>query len=125
VTSDLARFSRKADHRQGVSGIRQGLKKARKLFEIKILTPNSYALKILQTIFAKPAPVKAFRGMGGRGYTSKRNVFPKRNPLKCWFQHAKRNIFLRSFPHPAENSGMSRQLTQAPQDSPRQQLPDA
>ncbi len=33
----------------------------------KILTSNSLALKILQTHFANPAPVAAFRGVGGRG----------------------------------------------------------
>ena len=41
--------------------------KACKSFKVKILTSNSYGLKILQTIFAAPAPVKAFRGMGGGG----------------------------------------------------------
>jgi hypothetical protein len=42
----------------------------RKSFKVKILTSNSYALKILQTILAAPAPVKAFRGMGEGGYPS-------------------------------------------------------
>ena len=36
----------------------------------KILTSTSYALKILQTLSAKSAPVKAFRGVGGGGYPS-------------------------------------------------------
>jgi len=34
----------------------------RKLFVIHILIANSLALKILQTLFAEPAPVKPFRG---------------------------------------------------------------
>ena len=52
------------------------LEKARKSFKVKILTSNSYALKILQTIFATPAPVKAFRGVGGGGYPPIPRIFP-------------------------------------------------
>jgi hypothetical protein len=38
--------------------------KSSKWFGINILTSNPKALKILQTIFAMPAPVKAFKGWG-------------------------------------------------------------
>ena len=48
----------------------------RKSFKVKILTSNPYALKILQTIFANPAPVKAFSGGGGRGGTPRFQEFP-------------------------------------------------
>lgn len=42
--------------------------KADKFFVVKILTCKPLRLKILQSIFADPAPVKAFRGVGGGGY---------------------------------------------------------
>ena len=55
----------------------------RKFLVINILT-NSLALKILQTLFAEPAPVKPFRGWG-RG-NSKFAIFPQtelaETPLK-------------------------------------------
>ena len=38
-----------------------------KSFVLKILTSNLFDIKILQTLFADPAPSKAFRGYGGRG----------------------------------------------------------
>lgn len=46
-------------------------------FGIKILTPKSKGLKILRTIFADPAPSKAFRGMGGGGYRNQAVNFPE------------------------------------------------
>jgi hypothetical protein len=76
VTSDLAREFHKADHCQGESGPRTTRYKARKFFEIKILTSHPSALNILQTIFANPAPVKAFKGVGGGGIPRKQG-FPK------------------------------------------------
>ena len=48
-------------------------------FVVKILTSNPLALKILQRHFAKPAPVAAFRGGGGRGYPTPRHTSPKQN----------------------------------------------
>ena len=68
VTSNLAVNKKKADHGQGVSGRNTIREKATKLFVVKILTSKALWLKILQTIFAKPAPVKAFRAGGGGGY---------------------------------------------------------
>ena len=35
---------------------------------MKILTSKLFDIKILQTLFAEPAPSKAFRGMGAGGY---------------------------------------------------------
>jgi hypothetical protein len=61
VTSDLAPGKKKADDRQGVSGLRQRVAEDANSFELKILTSNPLPLKILQTLFAEPAPVKAFR----------------------------------------------------------------
>ena len=52
---------------EGVSGRRAASKNRRKSFLIKILTPNPYALNILQSIFVKRAPVKAFGGGRGGG----------------------------------------------------------
>ena len=48
----------------------------------KILASNSYGLKILQTLFAKPAPVKPFQGVGGRGVSVPRSRFLKWNRRK-------------------------------------------
>jgi hypothetical protein len=79
MTSDLAPTQKKADHRQGVSGTWIPLQEASKFFVIRILTSNPLGLKILQSIFAEPAPVKAFRAGGGRGVPLAFNVFPKRN----------------------------------------------
>jgi hypothetical protein len=67
VTSNLAIHKKKADHGQGVSGTSIPREKAHKFFVIKILTSNSLRLKILQSIFANPAPVKAFKRVGGGG----------------------------------------------------------
>ena len=39
----------------------------RKSFLLKILTSKLFAIKILQTLFANPAPSKAFKGYGGGG----------------------------------------------------------
>jgi hypothetical protein len=67
VTSDLASGGQKADDFQGAIGTADKRQKAPKLFEIKILTTKPYGHKILQSKFAKPAPVKAFRRGGGGG----------------------------------------------------------
>jgi hypothetical protein len=83
VTSNLALCKKKADHGQGVSGTSIIDKKANKSFVIKILTSKPLGLKILQSIFADPAPVNAFRGGGGGGYPKALPNLPKRNALKC------------------------------------------
>jgi hypothetical protein len=61
VTSDLASHSEKVDHRQGGSGIRRSAKKSSNPFVIKILLSKPLGLKILQTLFANPAPVATQR----------------------------------------------------------------
>jgi hypothetical protein len=67
VTSDLAHKKEKADHRHGEWGARASLPKSCNPFVVKILTFKPYGLKILQTLFAKPAPIKAFQMGRGRG----------------------------------------------------------
>jgi hypothetical protein len=76
VTSDLASHERKAEHGQGGGGVRDLDYCELKFFIVKILTSKPLALKILQTIFANPAPVKPFTGVGEGAYTSTRAVFP-------------------------------------------------
>jgi hypothetical protein len=44
------------------------VKQGPKSFVVNILTSKPKAFKILQTIIAKPAPVKFFREVGGGGY---------------------------------------------------------
>ena len=79
VTSALAPGTKQAHPRQGGDGRRRLKKIPYKSFGIKILTSNPYALKILQTHFAKPAPIKAFREGRGRGVPQNPNRFPNRN----------------------------------------------
>ena len=82
VTSDLDPPHESADHGQGGGGIRAGPRKRPNSFVFKILTSNSFALKILPTLFAKPAPVKPFNGVGGRGGALATPKFPKRTWIK-------------------------------------------
>jgi len=49
----------------------------RNSFVLKILTFNPLVLKILQIVFADPAPVKAFRWGRGEGDTPCSHEFPK------------------------------------------------
>jgi hypothetical protein len=77
VTSDLDPEIEKAEDCHGESGRRQIHANGRNPFVLKILTSNPLALKILPAIFARPAPVKAFRGWGEGGYTPGSTGFPK------------------------------------------------
>jgi len=77
VTSNLDHKSQEADHRQGGGGTRNHREKVRKSFIVKILTSKPLGLKILQTLFANPAPLAAFRGWEGGGYTLKSKIFPE------------------------------------------------
>ena len=67
VTSALAPKIERADHGQGGGGGGEDSEKHRKSIVLKILTSNPLGLKILQTVFAEPAPVKAFRRCGEGG----------------------------------------------------------
>jgi hypothetical protein len=59
-------------------------KSTRNSFVLKILTSNLFAINILQTLFANPAPSKLFKGMGEGGYLKKlrvcRNLHPPEPP---------------------------------------------
>jgi hypothetical protein len=77
VTSNLALDRQKADDSQGESGMPSDSEKARKFFVVKIFTSKSFVVKILRRFFAKPAPVKPFRRVGGGGYTLEPKFFPK------------------------------------------------
>ena len=72
VTSNLDPRIQKADHPQRGSGSSSDGEKSRNSFVLKILTYKPLGLKILQAIFADPAPVAAFRGVVGGGYTPQR-----------------------------------------------------
>jgi hypothetical protein len=61
VTSNLDPKIQRADYCQGGGGTRIRYEKRPKFFVIKILTSNYCWLKILHSIFAKRAPVKAFQ----------------------------------------------------------------
>jgi hypothetical protein len=81
VTSNLDPRIQTADHLQGGGGTRRNREPASKSSVLKILTSKPLALKILRAIFAKPAPVKAFRGGGGRGvYPSTSRFSPNETP---------------------------------------------
>jgi len=97
VTSNLDPETQRADHRQGGGGIQPTLQKARKFFQLKILTSNPYGLKILQTVFADPAPVKAFQGVGGGGVPPLSPIFPKREASKSYLHSPHLNCFFGSF----------------------------
>lgn len=74
VTSDLAFHSQRSRSLPRANSKRSDRENDRKPFVIKILTSNPLRLKILQAIFAKPAPVKAFQRVGGGGYPSKARI---------------------------------------------------
>ena len=67
------------------------------LLLVKILTSTSHGLKISQIISAKPAPVKAFRGDGGRG-TPTLPPFPKMKLIRNLNFLTEGQLFFASFP---------------------------
>jgi len=101
VTSDLAFEKKTADHGQGVSGTRDALAASTKFFVVKILTPKPLGLKILQTVFAEPAPLKAFRGWGEGGYPDN-HKFPKTELPKELPKSRLIQLFFRNFPQRIE-----------------------
>ena len=66
VTSNLDPRFQRANHGQG-GGTCKNRGAVPNSFVVKILTPKPLGLKILQTLFADPAPSKPFRGRGGGG----------------------------------------------------------
>jgi len=77
VTSDLDPPCESEDDGQGGDGIGRRSRPP-KSFVIKIMTFNPQGLKILQTLLAKPAPVKPFPWSRERGVSlAKQNLPPK------------------------------------------------
>ena len=97
MTSDLDAEFRKADHRHGEWAKRKISESRCNSIAFKILTSNPYALKILQTIFAEPAPVKAFRGGWGRGVPSNLADFPKSTQAEKGSNQPSNQIYLEFF----------------------------
>ena len=64
------------------------------------MTPKPLGLKILRGILAKPAPDKAFTGLGGGGYPPARQEFPFRNQFRKAQEDSKR-VFFRGYPQAA------------------------
>jgi hypothetical protein len=77
VTSNLDPQLQRADDGQGGGSIRRNREADPNFFVIKILTSNPLGPKILQGIFAEPAPVKAFKRVGGGGVPTKPPDFPE------------------------------------------------
>src|SRR5579862_7460316 len=76
VTFNLALPPKRADSDQGGGGVCGSREKDRNSFVVKILTSKPLALKILQTLFANPAPVRRSSRGGGGGIPHKRQVSP-------------------------------------------------
>ena len=97
VTANLDPGIQIADHCLGGGGARRNREPGHNSFVLKILTSNPLGLKILQTMFANPAPVAAFKGVGGGGYPLKPAVFPKRTRRKSAHQRFSSEIFSAGF----------------------------
>ncbi|SPE22597.1 hypothetical protein SBA2_1000004 [Acidobacteriia bacterium SbA2] len=97
VTSNLDPRIQRADHGQGGGGARRNREPGSNSFVLKILTSKPLGLKILQTIFANPAPVAAFRGVGGGGVPLETRGFPKTNSPKKRASALLTRIFLCRF----------------------------
>jgi hypothetical protein len=82
VTSDLDPGIQRADHGQGGGGAHRNRERGSNSFVLKILTSKPLPLKILQGIFANPAPVVAFRGWGEGEYLLKTRDFPETDSPK-------------------------------------------
>src|ERR1700739_1107084 len=84
-----------------------GAGESRKSLVIKILIRNPCTLKILQILFAKPAPVKPFREWGGGGYPSQLGISRNGSRLSTLFRAAPpifslTHLHRRSFTHTHE-----------------------
>jgi len=77
--------------------MRKGLSKSCNSSVFKILTLNSYGLKILQTLFAEPAPGAPSQGEGGRGVPRTSTDFPKPNGPETVFFVPSFDFFFATF----------------------------
>ncbi len=98
MTSNLAFNKKKADYRQSANGTIFARENTRKLFVIRILTSKPLPLRILQAIFANPAPVKAFRGGGGGGGYPSNPGFPQNETRDNELVALPANNFFSRFP---------------------------
>ena len=86
VASDLATEEEEADHGQGGIGTERAPKRSCNFFfALKFLASNPYALDIVQTPFAKPAPVKPLRGWGRGWVRSQTPEIPQTDPAETLF----------------------------------------
>src|SRR5271167_4477354 len=97
VTSNLDLGIQTADYGQGGGGACRNLEPGSNSFVLKILTSKPLGLKILQTNFANPAPVKIFKGGGGGGYPRKPALFPKRTRRKALIRTRSAKLFSAGF----------------------------
>jgi hypothetical protein len=67
-------------------------------FVFKIFTSNPYALNILQTAFAKPAPVKPLRGWRGAGVPPQTPEIPKTDHVETPFLQPTIHFFFVTHP---------------------------
>jgi hypothetical protein len=86
VTSALVQEIQRADHCQGGGGVQEIRGAAPNSFAVKILTSKSNGLNILQGSFAKPAPIKAFRGGGPGGYLTNPQISQNETRLQRTLQ---------------------------------------
>ena len=100
VTSNLDPEIQRADHRQGGGGATKKRDRAPKSFIVKILTSNSLQLKVLQSIFANPAPVKPFRGRGDGGYPWNVDLFQIETGRRRLVTRPHPNNLCERFPQP-------------------------
>jgi hypothetical protein len=68
VTCNLAAVAKRADDSRGGGGTDKCRGRGSNSLVVKILTSKLFDIKILQILFADPAPVKAFGGSGEGGY---------------------------------------------------------
>ena len=81
-----------------------------KFFEIKILTPKPLGLKILRGILAKPAPDKAFTGLGGRGVPSR----PPGIPISELVSECARRLAIKFFSWISTGRALAQKLLRDP-----------
>lgn len=94
VTSDLDPFPAISRLWSGRRRCRQRVQKTPQIICYQDFDLNPHALKILQPLFAKLAPVKPFQGKGGRGVSLASLNFPKRNWFEPTFPVASARFFL-------------------------------
>ena len=95
MTCNLAAVAKRADDSRGGGGTDKCRGRGSNSLVVKILTSKLFDIKILQTLFADPAPVKAFRGWGGRGVYLEKPGFPGMDQPKQWRSRSLPDYFFR------------------------------